>query len=363
MHRSKVLLALALVTLNACSMTFDGSKLGVPVTMGSKAGAPAKGQPFKVSSGSLWVLWGAVPVKKPSLRQPLGSQLVGGQSIEDVKITVGSRWYDVLVSVITLGIVTPRTVTLEGVIVGDPSANLPGADYTPAPVPAAPGVAAAPVPVTTPLGPNDPTSQPYDLSSTLSRSAFEITPMVAYVFGGGFNTEALDDVPPGRLTLRAGIGYGAEIGYTPNGRLWFEGTFLRQTTDITFVPEPGFTAPLTESGFATNYIHGGARYEFGQRNVHPFLGLGLGATIFDPQRDGIGSSTQFSTSVEGGVRMMLGKGDVQRFGIRATVRGWFSWVPNGTYNAWCDYYYGCYASEGTSVVTQGEGSIGVVFTF
>ncbi len=110
-------------------MTFDGTKLGVPVTMGSKAGAPAKGQPFKVSSGSLWVLWGAVPVKKPSLREPLGSQLVGGQSIEDVKITVGSRWYDVLVSVVTLGLVTPRTVTLEGVIVGDPSANLPGADY------------------------------------------------------------------------------------------------------------------------------------------------------------------------------------------------------------------------------------------
>ncbi len=103
MLRSRLLLALALVTLNACAMTFDGSKLGVPVTMGSKAGAPAKGQPFKVSSGSIWVLWGAVPVKKPSIREPLGSQLVGGQSLEDVKITVGSRWYDVLVSVITLG--------------------------------------------------------------------------------------------------------------------------------------------------------------------------------------------------------------------------------------------------------------------
>jgi hypothetical protein len=363
MLRSRFLLALALVTLNACSMTFDGSKLGVPVTMGSKAGAPAKGQPFKVSSGSLWVLWGAVPVKKPSLRQPLSSQLVGGQTIEDLKITVGSRWYDVLVSVITLGIVTPRTVTLEGVIVGDPTANLPGADYTPAPTPVAPGVAAAPVPVTTPMGPDDPTSQPYDLSVTQGRSAFEITPMVAYIFGGGFDTDALDDVPPGSLSLRSGIGYGAEIGFTPNGRLWFEGTYMRQTTDITFIPDPGFSAPLTSSGFATNYIHGGARYEFGDRNVHPFLGLGIGATIFDPSRDGIGSSTNFSVSAEGGVRMMLGKGAQQRFGVRATVRGWWSFVPNGTYNAWCDYYYGCYATEGNSVVAQGEGSLGLIFTF
>ena len=90
------------------------------------------------------------------------------------------------------------------------------------------------------------------------------------------------------------------------------------------MPDPGFTAPLTTSGFATNYIHGGARYEFGQQNVHPFLGLGVGATIFDPSKDGIGSSTNFSLSAEGGVRMMLGKGAQQRFGIRATFRGWFS---------------------------------------
>jgi hypothetical protein len=358
MLRSTLLLALTLSTLNACSMTFDGSKLGVPVTMGSKAGTPARGAPFKVSSGSIWVLWGAVPVKKPSLREPLGSQLVGGQSIEDVKITVGSRWYDVLVSVITLGLITPRTVTVEGVVVGDPSANLPGADYGP---PVVPGVAGAPG-VTTPLGPNDPTSQPYDLSSTLSRSAFEITPMVAYVFGGGFPTEGLDNVPPGQLSLRSGIGYGAEVGWTPNGRLWLEATYLRQTTDITFVPDPGFTAPLTTSGFASNYIHGGVRYEFGQQNIHPFLGLGAGVTIFDPTTSGIGSSTNFSLSAEGGVRMMLGKGAQQRFGVRATFRGWFSFVPNGTTQVWCDYY-GCFAGEGNSTVTQGEGSLGVVFTF
>ncbi len=363
MLRSRLLFAMALCTLSACAMTFDGSKLGVPVTMGSKAGSPATGAPFKVSSGSLWVLWGSVPVKKPSLRGPLGTQLVGGQSIQDVKITVGSRWYDVLISVVTLGLVTPRTVTLEGIVVDDPSANLPGADYTPAPA-AAPGVAAGPpVPVTTPLGPNDPTSQPYDLSSTLSRSAFEITPMVAYVFGGGFPTDGLDDIPPGKLSLRSGIGYGAEVGYTPNGRLWFEATYLRQTTDITFVPEAGFSAPLTTSGFASNYIHGGARYEFGLTNVHPFVGLGAGATIFDPTQQGIGSSTNFSLSAEGGVRMMIGKGAQQRVGVRATLRGWFTFVPNGTYQAWCDYYYGCYATEGTSTVTQGEGSIGLVITF
>jgi hypothetical protein len=219
------------------------------------------------------------------------------------------------------------------------------------------------MPLTTPLGPNDPTSQAYDLSSTLKRSAFEITPMVAYVFGGGFSTVESPDFPPGKLTLSGGIGYGIELGWTPNSRVWFEATYLRQSTDITFVPKAGFTAPLATSGFASNYIHGGARYEFGQQNVHPFLGGGAGVTIFDPTKDGIGTSTNFSLSAEGGVRVMLGKGAQQRFGLRATFRGWFSFVPNGTYQAWCDYYYGCYATEGTSTVTQGEGSIGVVLTF
>ncbi len=100
-----------------------------------------------------------------------------------------------------------------------------------------------------------------------------------------------------------------------------------------------------------------------RRTRIPFLGLGIGATIFDPTKDGIGSSTNFSFSAEGGVRMMIGKGAQQRFGVRATFRGWFTFVPNGTYQAWCDYYYGCYTTEGTSTVTQGEGSLGLVFTF
>ena len=362
MLRSRVLLLLAFsLSLGGCAMTFDGSKLGVPVTMGSKAGSPPKGQPFKVSSGSIWVLWGAVPVKKPSLREPLGTQLMGGQSLEDVKITVHSKWYDVLVSVITLGIVTPRTVTVEGVVVGDASADLKGPVFN-APPPT-PGVAQAPTPVTTPMGPDDPNYTQYDLSSTLRRSGFEITPFVAYVFGGGFPTDGLDNIPPGKLEVKSGIGYGAELGWTPNGRTWFEATYLRQSSDITFIPDPGFSVPLATSGFATNYIHGGARYEFGYRNVHPYLGLGAGITIFDPAKSGISSSTNFSLSAEGGVRMMLGKGAQQRFGIRANVRGWFSFVPNGTLETWCDYYYGCYTTEGTSTVTQGEGSLGLTFFF
>ena len=122
------------------------------------------------------------------------------------------------------------------------------------------------------------------------------------------------------------------------------------------------TSPLAPRGISTNYIHAGARWEFGQKNIKPFIGGGLGMTIFDPSASSLGSNTDFSLSLEGGVRYMFGKGDQQRVGIRGTFRGWFSFVPNGQYAAWCGYY-GCYASENSSTVTQGEVSGGLVFVF
>ena len=48
----------------------------------------------------------------------LAGQLGTGASIANLKIHVRSRWHDVLITVITVGIVAPRSVTYEGVIVG-----------------------------------------------------------------------------------------------------------------------------------------------------------------------------------------------------------------------------------------------------
>lgn len=203
-------------------------------------------------------------------------------------------------------------------------------------------------------------------AAQIPTSSIEITPMVAYIFGGGFPTDGFTGVPAGDLTIESGIGWGIELGFTPNGNTWFELTYMRQSSDITFKPVTG-GCPVPggdcTDGFSTNYIHGGARWEFGQRNFKPFIGGGLGVTIFDPSADGIGSSTDFSLSAEGGVRYMFGKGNEQRVGIRGTFRGWFSFVPNGNYAGWCTIYGYCYAAESSSTVTQGELSGGVVITF
>ena len=70
-----------------------------------------------VTGKAVYALWGITAISGPALHQTLAGQLVGGKALVDVKIKVRSRLSDVLVTVVTLGIIVPRTVTAEGVVV------------------------------------------------------------------------------------------------------------------------------------------------------------------------------------------------------------------------------------------------------
>lgn len=209
-------------------------------------------------------------------------------------------------------------------------------------------------------------------AAQIPTSAFEITPLAGYLWGGGFETPNNGAFPAGKISIEPSFAWGVEAGYTPTGSTWFELTYLHQSTDATFQRDNGGPCPQIggdcSATFSTNYIHAGARWEFGQRNIKPFIGAGLGVTIFDPgttdSGQNIGSSTDFSISGEVGVRYMIGKkAQDQRFGLRATFRGWWTFVPSGQYAAWCDYWYGCYAVETSATVAQGELTGGLVITF
>lgn len=111
--------ALALVltlALGGCAQTFDATTLGVPASLASAAGQPAQGDRFRVSSKAVFGVWGLVRFKEPSLRKALAAQLGGGSGVADVKIRVRSRWSDLLVTLLTAGIIVPRSVTFEGVV-------------------------------------------------------------------------------------------------------------------------------------------------------------------------------------------------------------------------------------------------------
>ncbi len=98
-------------------MTFDATRLGVPVTMASAAGTPAEGQPFSVTSRAVYAFWGLAKLSEPSLRKALAAQLVGGKQVADVRIKVRSKLSDIIITGLTLGLVVPRAVTIEGVVV------------------------------------------------------------------------------------------------------------------------------------------------------------------------------------------------------------------------------------------------------
>jgi hypothetical protein len=118
----RAVLALGLAAaLGGCSLTFDATTLGVPVTMGSPVNQPAVGDSFRVSSHALWALWGAARIKAPSLSKSLATQLVGGKGVADLKIKTRSSFGDLLVTVLTAGLLVPRSVVFEGVVTGAPA--------------------------------------------------------------------------------------------------------------------------------------------------------------------------------------------------------------------------------------------------
>ena len=103
-------------SLGGCAQTFDATTLGVPASMASPAGQPPEGSRFRVTSRALYGFWGLAKIKEPSLKKALAAQLGGGSGIADLKIKVRSRWSDILITALTAGLIVPRAVTYEGVV-------------------------------------------------------------------------------------------------------------------------------------------------------------------------------------------------------------------------------------------------------
>lgn len=105
-----------LVTAAGCSVTYDATTLGVPATLSTQAGQHPAGARFEVTTHAVFGLWGLFKLKRPSIQKVLATELAGGKSISDIRIRARTRWTDLLVTVLTAGLVVPRSVTVEGVV-------------------------------------------------------------------------------------------------------------------------------------------------------------------------------------------------------------------------------------------------------
>ncbi len=113
-----VCLVAATLWLTGCALTFDAGTLGANVTVATPpAGATCTAE-FRRSQKAVFVLWGSLPASRPSLERALAAQVTGTQSVANLKIRVRSRFTDVLVTVLTGGLVAPRSVTFEGCLLG-----------------------------------------------------------------------------------------------------------------------------------------------------------------------------------------------------------------------------------------------------
>jgi hypothetical protein len=103
-----------------CALTFDATELGVPASMSEAAQAPLQGTPFRITKHPTFLLWGLAAASRPSAEDVLAGQVGTGARIANLRIKVHSRWSDLLVTALTAGLITPRTVTFEGIVVGVP---------------------------------------------------------------------------------------------------------------------------------------------------------------------------------------------------------------------------------------------------
>jgi hypothetical protein len=119
---TRTLLALAAAgaaafAASGCSMTFDATELGVPTAMAEPAQTPAQGTAFKVTKHPVFLVWGAIGASKPNAEDVLAGQVGSASRIANLRIKVRSRWSDILVTVLTAGLISPRSVTFEGTVV------------------------------------------------------------------------------------------------------------------------------------------------------------------------------------------------------------------------------------------------------
>ena len=110
------LAALAL-TVSGCALTFDSTELGVPASLAESAQNPPQGTAFRVTRHPVFLLWGLVPVSRPSAEDVLAGQVGTGARIANLRIKVRSRWSDLLITALSFGAIVPRSVTFEGVVV------------------------------------------------------------------------------------------------------------------------------------------------------------------------------------------------------------------------------------------------------
>ena len=106
-------IALALVVaFVGCATVPVKSKLDKTVSLTSMKGASIRD--FDIKHRSIWLLWGALPFSVPKVDEVVGPHVADRAGVQNLKVEPKFNIVDSLVTVLTLGIVTSRTISISG---------------------------------------------------------------------------------------------------------------------------------------------------------------------------------------------------------------------------------------------------------
>ena len=107
------IVALMLVIfLTSCATVSVKSKLDKTVSLTSMKGASVRS--FDVKQRAIWLLWGAIPLNVPKVDQVVGPRVEDRTGIQNLKVQPKINIVDTLVTVLTVGIVTTKTISISG---------------------------------------------------------------------------------------------------------------------------------------------------------------------------------------------------------------------------------------------------------
>lgn len=111
-----ILIISSLALTSACALNYDTRALGIPVTMAAPAAGAVPGDTFNVTTRAVHVFWGLAAVRNPSLQHALSNQMGTSTGVANLTIRSRKKLPDVLLTVLTLGVLSSTAVTYQGVL-------------------------------------------------------------------------------------------------------------------------------------------------------------------------------------------------------------------------------------------------------
>jgi len=69
---------------------------------------------FDIKYRSIWLLWGVLPLSVPKIDAVVGPHVADRTGVQNLKVDPEFNIVDTLVTVLTLGIVVSRTISISG---------------------------------------------------------------------------------------------------------------------------------------------------------------------------------------------------------------------------------------------------------